>query len=78
MSFTKTDLKYNVENIGSNFFSRDTMKFFGDTMANYGMYKDTVNGIAVYALYRKRPVKHGLQGITYFNAVTFERVRKTE
>lgn len=32
-----SDLKYNVEKTGSNFFSRDSMKFFGDRMSNYGV-----------------------------------------
>lgn len=33
---TPSDLKYNVEKTGSCFFDRSSMKFFGDTMANYG------------------------------------------
>lgn len=33
---TPSELKYQVEQTGSNFFDRKTMKFFGDTMKNYG------------------------------------------
>lgn len=31
------ELKYNVEQTGSHFFERSSMKFFGDTMRNYGV-----------------------------------------
>ena len=75
-----SELKYQVESHGQEpyFFTRDTMKFFGDTMKNYGVYKsiittNNVESLSVYALYRKKPVKHGLDSITYFNAETFER-----
>jgi len=35
---TPSELKYNVEQGQDRFFfTRDTMKFFGDTMANYGV-----------------------------------------
>lgn len=64
---TASDLKRFVEN-GSNdpyFFTRDTMRFFGDTMRNYGIrWHDHKGGIV--ELYRRRPVKHGLQSSAYF------------
>lgn len=83
-----SELKYNVEKTGSNFFSHDSMKFFGDTMSNYGVRRTTVqsnydqndnwsdNGVSVevYELYRRRPVKHGLQSSAYFDVNTFARV----
>lgn len=72
----KSQLRANVMATGSYFFDRATMKFFGDTMANYGTYGTTIGGRAVIALYRKRPVKYGLQSIAYFDAVTFEQVYK--
>lgn len=52
----------------SEFFSRGTMRFFGDTMKNYGVrsYDDNT-----WELYRKRPVKHGLQDSAYFDKRTF-------
>lgn len=48
-----SELKYNYEtnNPGHYFFSRKTMKFFGDTMANFGVYSDG----ATWVLYRKKP-----------------------
>lgn len=71
-----SELKYYVEQNGSNFFERSTMRFFGDTMANYAVSSKTVirNGIECYELRRRKPVKHGLQSSAYFNAQTFERV----
>lgn len=78
---TASDLKYAVEQSGNEpfFFTRETMKFFGDTMRNYGVRKareiDTISGpVLAYELTRKRPVKHGLQASTFFDAVSFSRV----
>lgn len=42
-----------------HFFSRGAMKFFGDTMRNFGAFRAD-NGAVI--LYRRHPVKHGLQG----------------
>ncbi len=84
-----SELKYNVETkTTSNFFSRDSMKFFGDTMRNYGVCSATIqtnydendnwvdNGVMVevWELYRKHAVKHGLKSSAYFSKKTFERV----
>lgn len=69
---TPSRLKYNI--IGANsethFFDRATMKFFGDTMGNFGVRSAGEN----WELYRKRPVKHGNKGSFYFNKETFARV----
>lgn len=78
---TASDLKYYVEQAGheSHFFTRDTMKFFGDTMRNYGV-KETVitdnygGRRRVIELFRKRPVKHGMKDSAYFDSETFQRV----
>ncbi len=78
---TASELKYNVESAGKQpyFFSRKTMKFFGDTMKNYGVRNviQAVNAsgetVPVVELYRRNPVKHGLQSSTFFNAVTWNR-----
>lgn len=77
----KTELKYNVNQTGSNFFSKDAMKFFGDTMANYSVPKNPItitdsqnNKVEVYQLKRKNPVKNGLHSTTYFNSKTFTSV----
>lgn len=79
---TASDLKYHVEQAGheSHFFARSTMKFFGDTMRNYGVRKTTIirsynnEKTEVFELYRRRSVKHGLRDSAYFDAKTFERV----
>jgi len=76
---TASDLKSFVESSGREpyFFDRKTMKFFGDRMSNYGVRKPapivTIGGETVQAfeLYRRRPVKHGLQESAWFNATTF-------
>jgi hypothetical protein len=76
---TASDLKrlYERGNPEGYFFDRATMRFFGDTMRNFGVRDGgkvrsiTANGIEeaeVWELYRKRPVKNGLHGhCRYFN-----------
>ena len=87
---TPSELKYQHEknNPYSKYFTRETMKFWGDTMSNYGCRKATVKThwdnfgsyiedpieIEVWELYRKRPVKNNLQESAYFHTKTFERV----
>ena len=78
---TAADLKHAVEHAGNcqHFFTRSSMKFFGDTMKNYGVRQPrtipTFSGISTaYELVRRQPVKHGLQSSAFFDAVTFERV----
>lgn len=74
---TPSELKYNVENTGSHFFDRESMRFFGDTMRNYGVRSAIVETytddgqIEVWELYRKRPVKHNLQKSAYFRKDSF-------
>ena len=86
-----SELKYQVEAAGHEqyFFGRQTMRFFGDTMRNYGVcraqvrtdYDETgayVPGggrvVDVWELYRRRPVQNGLQGSACFDAATFRHV----
>jgi hypothetical protein len=85
---TPTDLKYNVlrRDPDSHFFDRKTMKFFGDTMANFrccsttiltnwdefGSYIEPPVEVEVWCLYRKRNPK-GLS-CYYFDKQTFEQV----
>ena len=52
------------------YFSRSTMKFFGDTMRNYAV----VEHGSMYELRRRRAVKHGLKTSTWFDKETLERV----
>lgn len=77
---TPSELRANVEAAGKepHFFTRKTMQFFGDTMRNYGVRRTTIDtwtedGVEVWELYRKRPVKHGLLSSAYFEVNTFTR-----
>ena len=82
MKMTASELKYQVENAGHDphFFTRETMRFFGDTMRNYGV-RDAGNvktnlgdTVPAWELYRRRAVKHGLKASAYFHKETFARV----
>lgn len=77
---TASELKYQIEQSGHApyFFCRKTMRFFGDTMRNYGVRKATLRThsgdvVECYELYRRRPVKHGLDRSAYFACDTFEQ-----
>ena len=89
-----SELKYQVEQGKDRFFfTRDTMRFFGDTMSNYGVqdggampyhrddevtnYSEELRTIEVWELYRKRSVKHGLRDSAYFDKKTYKRVFKS-
>lgn len=62
---------------GAHFFERSAMKFFGDTMANYGVRKVRViskydfskisEPFEAWELYRIQPVIHGLNSSAYFS-----------
>ena len=73
---TPSELKANIlaHDPGSHYFDRKTMRFFGDTMRNYGVRKAEIDGVAVWELYRKRPVKHGLQSSAFFHTSDFQQV----
>lgn len=74
-------------NPNSHFFSRANMRFAGDRMSNYGVRTATIQchdydeagnwksgatvTVEAWELYRKRPVKAGLQSSAYFNRETF-------
>jgi hypothetical protein len=62
---------YERNSPGGRFFDRRTMRFFGDTMRNYGvrdggkiktLTRNGVEEVAVWQLYRKRPVKSNAHG----------------
>jgi len=70
---TVSELKYLHEknNPDSYFFSRRTMKFFGDTIGNFGvrdggkirmMTDNGIEEVEVWDLYRRHPVNGGLHG----------------
>lgn len=65
---TPSELKYKIRQVNSEsyFFNRETMRFFGDTMKNFGVRSAGEN----WELYRKRAVKSG-RGSFYFNKKTF-------
>lgn len=75
---TPSQLKQNVEQTGSIYFSRKAMRFFGDTMANYGVRSATIvkddKPVQVWELWRKKPVKCGVKFSAYFDRNTFEKV----
>lgn len=85
---TPSELKYHVQNTGSHFFDRESMRFFGDTMSNFGVrateiktnwdksgnWTDNGEIVKVWELYRRRPVKHGLKSSRYFDMVTFKPI----
>ena len=79
---TASDLKYAVERSGHepHFFTRSTMKFFGDRMSNYGLRQpreiETLGGdkVRAYELTRRRAVKCNLSTSAWFDANTFARV----
>ena len=56
----------------SHFFSRDSMKYFGDTMANFRVRVVTVetvnkDSVVCWELSRHRPVKNGLFSSHFFS-----------
>lgn len=69
---TPSQLKAAVKaaNPNSMFFCRQNMRFAGDTIRNYGVrtYGD------YWELYRRQPVKHGLQTSVYFRKKDYVRV----
>ncbi len=69
---TPSELKYHIEQAGHEpyFFARRTMRFFGDTLRNYG----TRDAGDCWELYRRRPVKHGLDSSAFFDKTTFRRI----
>lgn len=83
---TASELKYHIEQRGEEpyFFSRQTMRFFGDTMSNFGVRSVTVRvfdhqvqttrSVLAWELYRKHPVKHGLQSSHYFRKDGYDKI----
>lgn len=86
---TPSELKYNVlkNNPESHFFDSDAMRFYGDTMRNYGVklvlveLDDAFNEdgtrtrAKAYELYRKRPVKDGVRRSIFFSPDDFRIIR---
>lgn len=79
----KATLRARVTATGSFYFSRLTMSFFGDTMANYsvsGPVKiNTSDGARiVWVLSRKEAVKHGMRNNAYFDVESYAKVSRQE
>ncbi len=80
---TPSELKAKVEAYGTSpyFFTYHNMRFFGDTMRNYGTRRDRIIDTTgtprdVWELWRKRPVGPGkLTSSAYFDCETFAIVR---
>ena len=81
---TPSELKANIRkhDLDSHFFDRKTMKFFGDTMRNYGVrraeiitYGDPLP-VEVWELYRKKPVRRGIKSSAFFRVSDFQQVLK--
>ena len=84
---TPAELRAHVEQTPgeSYFFTRETMRFFGDTMANYAVTREPVTfrthsgeTVTAWELRRKRPVKHGQRAPAYFDVETFRKVSRPE
>jgi len=76
MTASELKARHEQANPDSLFFSRNNMKFAGDTMANFGVRKYvTAQGTVsdIHELYRKRPVKMGNKNSFYFDK-KFNRV----
>lgn len=75
-----SELKRKIEQARpeSRFFSRENMKFAGDTMANFGVREALIfTGFAevvVWELYRKKPTSKGLSRSFYFRKETYGSV----
>lgn len=85
---TPADIKYwlSQRDPKSHFFDRSTMKFFGDTMANYGVRSKPVvitnyldEEHTCWVLYRKKPATVSkLKSDTYFDTTTFQVIHSKE
>lgn len=76
---TSSQLKYKLEQKGSHFFNRKTMKFFGDTMVNFRLYSGEVTGRSgnthqVWCVQRKKSTKIPMDTVYYWDKETLERV----
>lgn len=66
---TPADIRAASLAAGWHFFDRKTMQFFGDTMRNFGTYTNSDGRVI---LYRKRPVKHGLDNRYVYDPITHD------
>lgn len=76
---TKAELKARVQATGSHFFDRETMRAWGDTMANFSLGTATVSTysceeIECWELSQKRAVRRGSPSVYYFAKDDYRRV----
>jgi hypothetical protein len=78
---TASDLRAHIEgaNPDTHYFDRKTMRFFGDSMRNFGARRCRVrtysgDTVDAWELFRCRPVKHGLKSSSYWDAETYRQV----
>lgn len=79
---TPSQLKalHEQHNPDSVYFARETMRWHGDTMRNYGVRAYPYdNGTTYWELYRKQGVgQHKLKASAFFHPETFKRVHLKE
>lgn len=86
VKMTASRLKLQYEHyVNGHFFTRNNMKFSGDTMSNFYVRAKPVEITAIdgnvhtcWELTRIKPVKGGNYGIFFFDTTTFEQVRITQ
>ena len=90
MNATQLKELYYQHNPSGHFFDHETMKFFGDTMKNYGVCESVIRSqydedgnyhtdgveIEVYELFRRKPVKHNVFSSAYFGKRNVDQVFK--
>ena len=74
MNSSTLKFNYELNNPRGYFFTSETMRFFGDTMRNYGV----INHGSHYELWRKRPVKHGITQSAFFSMDAFKLIHLDE
>jgi hypothetical protein len=83
MTVSELKYRYKENNPDGHFFDYKTMRFFGDTMHNFGVYGTEIwdpsvkEHIDVWVLYRRGPVNGGLHGVcAYFSKADFHEVHR--
>lgn len=85
MNASELKFKHELHSPESFYFSRDTMKFFGDTMSNFAVVKcaaiiDETGELVpvVYVLSRKKPTKKGAPAkrMAVFHGETFRQMHE--
>jgi len=74
----KSELIDKVNQTGSYFFSKDNLRFFGDSRSNYYLSRKIhdVNGVNCYKLSRRKAVNGGLKAPAYFDVDSFKKIIK--